>query len=242
MQGYEEIFTKRGKSYQQAMEEYPHARDQEFECAISFLESKKGSTILDVPAGGGYLQHFLPDHLTYLAYDFSGEFDDNHSGVKKCKESRIDLDSQSVDEIINLAALHHVVERSSFFEEMFRVLKPNGQLVIADVVAGSKVDTFLNGFLNDWNSMGHKGVFLNFEKDKSQLGAAGFKVKSKMEEFTWVFKNGADAKDFFRKLFFLDLNPSDQLLGSALENLGVVKNAGEYKVKWSLGILVATKS
>lgn len=242
MQGYEEIFAKRGKSYHQAMDEYSTARNEEFQISASYLESTPGSTILDVPAGGRYLRSFLPDQINYLAYDFSGEFDDNHSGVKKCKEASIELADQSADEIISLAALHHVVERSSFFKEMFRVLKPKGQFVIADVVVGSRVDHFLNGFLNEWNSMGHKGVFLNFERDAIQLEKVGFAVRSEVKEFGWVFTDSAEARDFFRKLFFLDLNPSDELLQAALEKLGVVENSENYRVSWSLGIITASKT
>lgn len=242
MQGYEEIFAKRGTAYHQAMEQYPEARSREFELAVSFLAAEPKSTILDIPAGGGYLQKFLTADINYLAYDFSGEFDDHHSGVKKCKESEIDLPDEAVNEAVSLAAMHHVVERSLFFAEMYRVLKKGGRLVIADVLEGSAVDPFLNVFLNDWNSMGHKGVFLRFERDKELLAECGFSVTAEFREFPWIFNDSNQAKNYFRKLFFLDLDPSDEQLQEALDRLGVEEKQDSYLVRWSLGFLVATKN
>ena len=83
MQGYEEIFNERGKSYHLAMEKYPSSRDEEFRAVVEELRQKPKGAILDLPAGGGYLRRYLNELILYLAYDFSGEFDDNHSG-RKC--------------------------------------------------------------------------------------------------------------------------------------------------------------
>lgn len=222
------------------MEKYPHARDEEFKTAVRKLILKPNSAVLDIPAGGGYLASYLLNkNVHYLGYDFSGEFDDNHTGIRKCKEASIDLEKNSVDEVVSLAALHHISEREAFYSEMYRVLKPGGQLIIGDVASGSKLEYFLNGFLDSWNSMGHQGKFLK-ESDIIELRQSGFRVDKQEEVYAWRFANANEAMDYFRLLFCLDLNPTDRELLKALKNLGVKEENG-FSVSWGLTFLICQK-
>lgn len=239
MQGYEEIFNQRGTSYHLAMEKYPHARDEEFLAAARRLIQQKNSTILDLPAGGGYLQKHLKKGVNYIAYDFSGEFNDNHQRIKKCREGKIDLPDESVDEIVSLAAFHHIVAREEFYAEMNRILKPGGRLILGDVVSGGKLDRFLNGFLDQWNSMGHNGRFIE-DKDFRDISRTGFNLNFETEQYLWNFDTKQDAIDFFRLLFCLDLKPSDQEVIEAFLELGVSENNG-YSIAWELGFITCEK-
>lgn len=241
MQNYETIFHARGHQYHEAMQSCPKAREQEFKAALEYLSLRDGAIILDLPAGGGYLESYLGKNVEYLAYDFAGEFEDNHSRVNKCREAKIDLPDQSVDEIVSLAALHHIVERSAFYAEAARILKPGGKIVIGDVLSGSGEDAFLNGFVDKWNSMGHEGVFMNPSADISQIEAQGLKVKFEKKRYFWCFSGEEEALGFFRRLFYLDKQPSDDLLAQELRQLGVHSMEGEYKVSWCLGFYVAEK-
>lgn len=239
MQGYEEIFNQRGKSYHLAMERYPEAREEEFIAAVKRLKQTQNSTILDLPAGGGYLRKYLNESVNYLAYDFSGEFNDNHLQIKKCKESKVELSDESVDEIVSLAALHHIVARKEFYSEMYRILKPGGRLVIGDATANSKLDTFLNGFLDEWNSMGHNGRFIA-EGDLAEIEEAGFRTDIAIDKYQWNFSTQHDALDFFRLLFCLDRNPKKETLFSALQELGISQENG-FSVGWELGFITCEK-
>ena len=239
MQGYEEIFNQRGKSYNLAMERYPEARKAEFLAAVQRLKQTEKSTILDLPAGGGYLQNYLNDNIRYLSYDFSGEFNDNHTQIKKCKESKIELNDASVDEIVSLAALHHIVARKEFYSEMYRILKPGGRLVIGDATVNSKLDKFLNGFLDTWNSMGHNGRFIA-EGDLLEIEEAGFQTDFVIDKYQWNFSTQNEALDFFRLLFCLDRNPTDKELLDALRELGISQEDG-FSVGWELGFITCEK-
>lgn len=239
MQGYEEIFNQRGKSYNLAMERYPEARKAEFLAAVQRLKQTEKSTILDLPAGGGYLQNYLNDNIRYLSYDFSGEFNDNHTQIKKCKESKIELNDASVDEIVSLAALHHIVARKEFYSEMYRILKPGGRLVIGDATANSKLDSFLNGFLDEWNSMGHNGRFIT-EGDFVEIEEVGFRTDFVIDKYQWNFSTQNEALDFFRLLFCLDRNPTDKELLDALRELGISQEDG-FSVGWELGFITCEK-
>ncbi len=240
MQDYKEIFDKRGKSYQLAMEKYPDARAEEFQAIAKKLKQVPGSTIIDLPAGGGYLEAYLSNDVNYLAYDFSGEFDDNHLGIQKCKESYIDLSDANVDEAVCLAALHHIVQRTAFYQEIHRILKPGGRVIIADVWSGSKQDPFLNEFIHTWNQMGHEGAFLE-AKDLHEIADAGFGVSKTRDAFFWNFASQEEAIDFFRLLFCMDRNPSEQAGIEEMHALGV-KNETSYQVRWELEFITCTKS
>lgn len=239
MQGYEEIFNQRGKSYHLAMGKYPHARDEEFLAATIRLKQERNSTILDLPAGGGYLQKYLNEKINYLPYDFSGEFNDNHQRIKKCREGKIELADESVDEVVSLAAFHHIVARDEFYSEMQRILKTGGQFILGDVIADGKLDRFLNGFLDTWNSMGHKGMFIT-DKDINEIEKTGFKVKFEKDQYFWRFRTQQEAIEFFRLLFCLDLKPSDREVIQALEELGVSKKNG-FDICWELGFILCEK-
>ncbi|WP_425389480.1 class I SAM-dependent methyltransferase [Ekhidna sp.] len=239
MNTYEQIFNQRGRSYHLAMEKYPAARNEEFNNIIEKLRLNEGGTILDIPAGGGYLKQFLRN-VNYLGYDFSGEFESGHDGIKKCKESKIDLTDECVNEIVSLAALHHIVDRKAFYAEMHRILKRGGQLVIADVSAKSHIATFLNGFVDQWNSMGHQGNFI-CENDLNELTNSGFEVTITTKSYFWNFHNSHAAMDFFRLLFCLDLQPPKRDLKESLMSLGVISNDDRYSINWELSYLVCKK-
>jgi SAM-dependent methyltransferase len=239
MTGYEEIFNQRGKSYHVAMQKYPHARDQEFRAGLSCIALKPGETLLDIPAGGGYLKHHLAKDVNYIGLDFSGAFDEDYSGIIKCTETSIDLKNNSVDHVITLAALHHMTEREAFYKEIKRIIKPAGNFVIGDVIVGSIIDDFLNGFLNDWNGMGHNGNFIIPNREIDMISDAGFEVQFNEIDYSWEFDSQSDARFFFRLLFGMDRNPSDDLLDDKLRKLGISKQPLGIGINWSLGFLEA---
>lgn len=81
---------------------------------------------------------------------------------KKVSIDDIPLKSQSVNKILCLASLHHLnnEERINTYNEFYRILKPNGKLIIADVIKNSNQSIWLNNFVNNYNSNGHNGIFL----------------------------------------------------------------------------------
>ncbi|MCP4457358.1 MAG: class I SAM-dependent methyltransferase [Cytophagales bacterium] len=92
------------------MMRYPHARDKEFETGVSYIANNSNYSILDLPAGGGYLKGFLPTGVKYFGFDFSCGFDDHNSKIIKCDEAKIDLLDESIDVVMNLAGSHHMLD------------------------------------------------------------------------------------------------------------------------------------
>lgn len=238
---YAEIFAQSGASYHQAMQRWPRARDQEFQAALSLLSLADHTQVLDVPAGGGYLERYLPDSTHYHGFDFSGGFDRSHNQIINCSESNIELPDASMDAAICLASLHHVEHRNDFYAEIHRILKPNGTFLIGDIVSGSRQDVFLNQFVDRWNKLGHKGIFIEPAPDQKQLSQAGFSTEYSHKHYHWCFEKKDDVAEYFRLLFSLDKQPSHALLSAAIEQLGITNNHTGVDVNWSLGFIKATK-
>ncbi len=92
--------------------------------------------------------------------------------------------------------------------------------MIGDVVKGSNEADFLNGFVNQYNSLGHNGDFITFERDIELLEQAGFSSTSLIKHVHWNFKSQRDCHNFLRLLFSLDNSPSNEKLDQTIDTLG----------------------
>ena len=218
---YAEIFNHSGESYHRAMELFPYARDEEFNAALSLLELNNADKLLDVPAGGAYLKQYLSTDIDYQGFDFSNGFVSN-SEIKACSETIIPIDANSIDKVICLAAMHHVQNKKGFISELYRCLASGGLLLIGDVIENSKEAKFLNGFVDHWNSLGHDGDFINFERESALLKELGFETQSITKHYQWNFESETKCYEYLRLLFSLDKQPSTHELTKAVEQLGAV--------------------
>jgi len=239
---YEELFNHNGASYHAAMKLVPNARDEEFNTALSFVDLNANDVVLDVPAGGGYLKSYLPDNIDYHAYDFSNGFSHNNIEINKCSETSIAMPDNSVDTIFCLAAMHHIENRLGFYQEAKRILKPDGTLLIADALVGSLQDSFLNTFVDRWNKLGHKGDFMQAERETKELAFIGFESTSSDEEYYWKFDSLEQARHYCRLLFAMDKNPSDNEVDVQLKLLGTKKTSSQFLMNWRLGFITAKLS
>ena len=99
----------------------------------------------------------------------------------------IPVKAGSVDTVISLAALHHVDEKKRFFSDAYRILRRGGPLTIADVRTQSAVSGFLDGFVNEHNTMGHRGNYIHAKTHK-ELAQSGFMImESSVIPFHWGF-------------------------------------------------------
>eukprot|EP01006_Ploeotia_vitrea_P066174 TRINITY_DN94461_c0_g1_i1.p1 TRINITY_DN94461_c0_g1~~TRINITY_DN94461_c0_g1_i1.p1 ORF type:complete len:254 (+),score=24.70 TRINITY_DN94461_c0_g1_i1:59-820(+) len=243
---YKDIFNHRGKHYHAAMRQWPQARRHEFANIVQRAAAQPGEVVCDLPAGGGYLADHFPQN-SLISIETAEEFfrEVSHNGKKHLCETLWDspVEANSVDIAVSLAGIHHIEDKTLFYRELNRILKPGGRAVVADVFAGTDTAKWLNTFVHEHNTMGHDGIFLN--KDTlSQLEAAGLEVVADEQvSYSWDFDTFSDLTQYCTLLFGIDKATPAEVEAGARKFLGVVESEEDPKVKmnWSLYFITLRK-
>jgi SAM-dependent methyltransferase len=245
---YQEIFSERGDRYHMAMQRWPDARRAELELLPRRLGVVPGETVIDAPAGGGYLLGHLPPDVRYIAVDPVAEFHDRcpgRAGVDRIHSSleRVELADGVADAVVSLAGLHHEPHLAAVLGEFGRLLYPGGRLGIAEVAVGSAPARFLNEFVDAHSSQGHDGSFFD-ESVVGLLEAAGLvEVELESVPLQWQFPGIAAMTTFTRNLFGMDLADDDQVEAGIERILGTSPAShGGVAMHWELLVITARKS
>jgi SAM-dependent methyltransferase len=244
LDSYEDIFTERGDAYHEAMTRWPQAREEELRLLLDELAPQPGETLVDAPAGGGYLASRVPAGVRYVAVEAARPFfercpEGNHCSRVLSPLAKIGLPDGCADVVTCLTGLHHEPDVSGSLSEMVRILRPGGRLGIADVELGSPPDRFLNVFVHEHSRTGHRGVFFNaaFADELREAGLA--EVKIAFRPLRWCFADAAAMPAFVRLLFGVDLASEVEILAAISEVLGTdALPRGGVAMRW--GLLVAT--
>jgi len=241
---YKEIFDERGALYNQAHELAPDAREHERQAMLRWLKPKAGETIVVAAAGGGFdavaIESAVHPHpLELVCIEPSpvfSEFIPRHMQTHNCGLDSLPIPENSVDAVLNLAALHHISDREAVFAEWMRILKPGGRLVIADVMVNSGNSGFLNEIVSRYTPGGHDGDFLemgylqNMVKDYSLED-----VEEQLETYTWDFKCCEEMVQFSKLIFGMVEADDEQVLEGVEEYLNPRKAVnGGIAYEWSL--------
>lgn len=237
---YEDIFRERGGSYHQAMRLWPDARREEFLLPVQWAGLAGGETVVDVPAGGGYLRRYLPASCTWLGHEPCGSFQDD-GGMADTGLLPLPWADGSADAAISVAGLHHLADKRPLFRDLHRVLRPGGRFVLADVYAGSRVARFLDEFVGRHNSTGHRGFYLD-ERSPGELESSGFQVlRSGRVNYCWWFPARRDMGTFCRRMFDIRGLDDGEIAGEMEEYLGITSRDGRTGLNWELFLVLCRR-
>ena len=243
----------RSKLYKEALIEFPDARAEDLEIMEKFLAPKKGERILEIGAGSGFFSKHISDLIgekgRLIVADPSLEQLDE---VKKLARSNIDviqfvqfgseivnLEKDKVDAIWSFGAMHHVSQKRKSFENMKRILKKDGRIVIADVFVGSKLAKHFDDKVAKFSITGHDVSFLSREYVESLCYLCGF-TKPEFHDINikWRFKRRRDLGVFLYKLHAMTKATPQECLRGAEEILGISKEGNSYCLHWPMTLLI----
>lgn len=242
---YQERFVTRGAGYDDAMVHLPNARDEEFAFALGLLEPVRGEHIADIPSGGGYLADHLPPGVRHLAVDSADAF------ARRCHDRgattvMADLRGScfrtgSIDAVCSIAGIHHEPDLDGLLTSWFSLVRPGGRIVVCDVIAGSAVATFLDGFVGAHNGIGHDGFFLGDDLVE-RAGAAGFTGARVTDgSYHWWAPDADALGAYAMELFGLSGVTRAEVVAAAAAGPGVDTDAGRVGLRWGLRGLVAVR-
>lgn len=222
---YKEVFTERGATYHRAMRRYPQARRAEFERLFSRQPVETNQSVLDIPAGGGYLQYHLPQaHLTSL------ELTEGFGAGVPVVSAASDWPVGRFDHVTCLAALHHIPDRGAFVEHLLR--HSVGFVHIADVSVTSPIARFLDDFVGRYNGTGHEGIYL---PDRPESFGFGDRLLHYGEiDCPWRFPDEMSLLDFCADLFGMIDCPQDRLRNALADYVGISNDDDGAILNWRL--------
>jgi len=232
MNDYNILFQNRAKDYHLAMQEYPNVRINEFKSLISNTNFSDVTMVLDIPSGGGYLKKYLPEHVTIFSTDFSEGF--KNDDIQLVCPEKLPFESNSFDAIFSLSGMHHLKNVPLFVEECLRVLKKDRNFIFADVKKGSNVDFFLNNFLNEYNSLGHRGNFFYQNYFEEYPNIQNKIINCQYNDYPFLFQNQTEMIRFFKLFFGLDKASDTIIFEGVRDILGIEKTAKGFEVNWGL--------
>jgi len=239
---YTESFADRGSQYDEAMRQVPDSRQREFMAVIEEFPDLSSGIVFDVPAGGGYLQRYLPSAFEYQFYEPVASF----KGQKNINPERslipFPQSSSAFDVVVSVAGIHHFPDKESLFKEMVRVTRPDGHLVLADVHRQSKAAAFLDGYIDATNSTGHKGFYLG-EQTLEELESCGWRILSaQRKHYHWMFESEQQMAEFCHLLFDIGHADFSTTRLRIDEDLGIDQfDDGSVGMRWELFVVVAEK-
>lgn len=260
--------TGRWAIYRATNKRYPNAREAELGEVCRAVGPRSGQTIAEVGSGSGALTLPLARAVGssghVYTYDVSVEnltatMLANTSGLPITPmriSDRADDEpfahQNQIDCVATIATFHHFDNRANpgkagrtrAMRGFFRMLKPGGSLVLADVAMGTDAQRYFDAIDHPKYCApnGHPHDFLTTEELAEMCSSVGFvNVECKIKYVPWVFQSEPEAIQFLHSLH--NAQCSLEELGSMIrKQLHFERTADGVLIQWQLAYLTAEKS
>lgn len=180
--------------YDSFAEEFSRSREAINPGILRALEGCDLSSVLDVGCGDGRVSKALPEDSRYVGLDFSANLIGRNARPQVSSFALADFTSplpiftSTFPTVVCFATLHHLPKRLPLVQELARVLRPGGHLIVSvwqithsDRMRKKIVEDLGNGdYLLNWDR-GGKGRRYVHEVSEVELGQlaneAGFVIK-----------------------------------------------------------------
>jgi ubiquinone/menaquinone biosynthesis C-methylase UbiE len=193
---------------------------------INKLDSLEGKTVLEIGCGNGVQVNYIKEKFNPLVIK-GIDLDEGNIKIANSEKERKNLndiyfyvsdaqnipviEDQSIDVVINIESAFHYPDKALFLKEIFRVLKPGGYFLIADILTTKNKGMGVRRFwkkrmvLNHWHKYQYDSgiseakLVLTHNEEITQNVIKGFKPYRR-----WInqIEKGSLINDLAFKLFY----------------------------------------
>ena len=211
--------------YQKDNDSFLDAQSNLTDFCISRLKPMKGKKVLEIGCGNGVqakyiLEKYSPASMTAIDLNSTNieiaRAEAEKLGIKDIKFQIDDaqklstIETKSMDFIFSIESAFHYPDKSSFLKEIYRVLKPGGSYLIADILSIPGKNTPFRKFwkkkmhFHHWSRHNYENELLKARLHINSLSDITKKVIQGFENYRYWLKNMKKKNfldDFFIKVF-----------------------------------------